>query len=92
MLNVFILILLETFDEYYFKPDNPIKHFKDNLEAFSKAWTVNTIHSGGIKIHKKQLIQFFLDLEPPLGMKSESRTLIGKAILQMNLTGYLKYS
>lgn len=87
MLNMFILIILQNFDEYYFKPDNPIKRFKENVESFSQTWTKKTRHSRGAKISKNQLIPFFTDLEPPLGMKGTSRSLIAKAILQMNLVG-----
>lgn len=53
MLNVFILILLETFDEYYFKPNNPLKNFKENLENFSKVWVKLSKSHGGIRIGRK---------------------------------------
>lgn len=87
MLNMFILIILENFDEYYFKPDNPLKRFKDSLEAFSAVWVSMTAKSDGIKIHKKNMITFFEKLEEPLGMKGQSHHNIAKAIFKMNLTG-----
>ena len=88
MLNMFILIILENFDEYYFKADNPLKKFKDSLEAFSGVWVKKTAKSDGIKIHKKNIISFFEELEEPLGMKDQSRRNIAKAIFKMSLTGF----
>lgn len=32
MLNLFILIVLQDFEEFHLKKDNPMEEFKENLE------------------------------------------------------------
>ena len=34
MLNMFVLIVIEQFENYYFNPDNPINSFEDVTEIF----------------------------------------------------------
>jgi len=38
MLNLFILIILNDFEEFNLKEDNSIDQFKDNLDQFNNSW------------------------------------------------------
>lgn len=38
MLNLFILIILNDFEEFNLKEDNSIDQFKDNLDQFINSW------------------------------------------------------
>lgn len=38
MLELFVLIILNDFEEYNLKDDNPIEQFKENLEIFRFSW------------------------------------------------------
>ncbi len=38
MLNLFILIILNDFEEYNLKDNNPIEEFKENLDNFRSVW------------------------------------------------------
>lgn len=38
MLNLFILVLMQNFEENYINEDNPINNFNDNSEKFKKMW------------------------------------------------------
>lgn len=38
MLNLFVLIILNDFEAYNLKDDNPVELFKENLENFRTIW------------------------------------------------------
>ncbi len=38
MFNLFVLIILNDFEEYNIKTDNPVEEFKENLEHFRYSW------------------------------------------------------
>ena len=52
MLNLFILIILNDFEEFNLKEDNPIDVFKENLDNFRSIWVKYTKQHDGTKIHK----------------------------------------
>lgn len=89
MLNLFILIIIQQFEEFHLKEDNPITHFKRNLDSFSKIWAEFAEASLGITIPSKKLIDFYMRLEPPLGFGPKSeRPKVALEIMKMNLTGF----
>lgn len=67
MLNLFILVLLQQFEEYHISSDNPLTQFRDYVEQFRTSWAECTFKHKGAKIHKSNLLFFFQKLEPPLG-------------------------
>ena len=70
MLNLFILIIIQYFEDYHLKEDNPIQQFNENLLYFRKIWAELSKESMGEKIHQKFLINFFQILSPPLGFNN----------------------
>jgi hypothetical protein len=38
MLNLFILVLMQNFEENYINTDNPIQNFEDMTEQFKEEW------------------------------------------------------
>jgi hypothetical protein len=44
------LIILNDFEEFNLKEDNPVEQFKDNLESFRKTWALFTKEFYGKKI------------------------------------------
>lgn len=69
MINLFILVLLNQFDEYSSNSENPMHTFKDNLEGFRRVWSHFTVKHKGKKMHQKHILKFFSFLKPPLGYK-----------------------
>ena len=67
MINLFILVLLNQFDDYYSNSENPMHTYKDNLEKFRKIWSVFTIRHEGKKMQKRHILKFFKSLKPPMG-------------------------
>lgn len=88
MLNLFILIIIQQFEDFHLKEDNPITNFKRNLDSFSKIWAEFTEASFGITLNSKKLIDFYMKLAPPLGFDNLERPKVALEIMKMNLTGY----
>ena len=63
MLQVFQLVVMQQFDEYYFNSDNPINSFDEAEEVFRKTWNQFTIKTRGAKIKGSRMVQFFYYLE-----------------------------
>lgn len=62
MVNLFVLIILEQFEDNYLNPNNPLQNFAETSEVFKKYWVSYTMETEGIRIHEKKLIDFILDL------------------------------
>lgn len=63
MLNVFQLVVMQQFDEYYFNEDNPINSFDDISETFRNTWNIFTVKSRGTRIKSSRIVDFFYYLE-----------------------------
>lgn len=59
MLNMFQLVVMQQFEEYYFNTDNPLSLFNDMKEPFMIAWNYLTIKEKGKKIKSAKLVDFF---------------------------------
>lgn len=92
MINLFILIIIQQFEDFNTEENDPIETFNKNLELFRKIWTFygRISNSNGYYIHEKYLIDFYIKLEPPLGFGSTSeRAKVALEIMKMELEGYL---
>lgn len=49
-LNLFVLIITEEFEKFYFDPNNPLSSFEKLLEEFSKIWNIFSHNYQGRKI------------------------------------------
>ena len=88
LLNLFVLIILQQFDKYYFPDDNVLQNFKDDLEAFKTNWWAFAQEYNGVKIKDHWLVDFFYSLSPPLGfkgIKGITRKEVVVEILKMDL-------
>jgi hypothetical protein len=89
MLNLFILVILQQFDEYYLPQDNILERFRDDLEKFKKTWTDFTRDYKCLKIKDNMLVKFFDSMEPELGMNGLTHNDIVCEIVKMDLERYL---
>jgi len=88
-LNLFILVILQQFEEYHLNPDNPVNKFRETLEdVFKPHWEKYALKFGGLHIHETQLMDFFTTLPAPIGYKDTDYTKkqIAKDILKMTLS------
>lgn len=68
MINLFILVLINQFEEYHLHQDNPLHTYKDYLDKFVKTWGTFTYRYDGIKIEASKLKKFFCKLPKPIGL------------------------
>lgn len=89
MLNLFILVIIQQFDQYYLSEDNVLAKFERELYIFKNAWTAFTQANKCIKIKDNKLVAFFKSMEDtPLGMTNvdmDDEGEIHKNIVQMDI-------
>jgi hypothetical protein len=73
MLNLFILILIQYFEDYHMKEDNPLTTFSDKVEVFRSVWSFHTKETKGEKIRKEKIVTFLCELPEPLGFFVEDK-------------------
>lgn len=86
LLNIFILIIIQDFEEYNLKDNNPVEEFKDNLDHFKSIWNNHTKEYAGLRMHQKNLFAFFRDLRPPLGVGGDDKPAIANKLVKINLS------
>jgi hypothetical protein len=85
MLNLFILVILQQFDEYYLASSSPIASFKSYLEQFKEVWSKLPTSHGSLKLKETFLVDFLMQLESPLGMLGNDKKEALRCVLQMQL-------
>lgn len=64
MLNLFVLVTLQQYDEFVNKKENPIEKFNELLDNFKKSWNkYSTEKDNGYKIKMNQVHDFLMELE-----------------------------
>lgn len=66
--NLFILVLLQQFENYNLNPDNPMHSFTEYLEKFRNVWSLFTAKHEKDKLHETKLPKFLKTLREPLGI------------------------
>ena len=88
MLNLFILVIIQQFDQYYLAEDNVITKFEGDLIVFKNSWTEFAKNNKCIKMKDNKLVPFFKHMNKPLGMTAEDlkdNNEIHKNIVQMDI-------
>jgi hypothetical protein len=88
MLNLFILVIIQQFDQYYLAEDNVLAKFEKDLMVFKNSWTEFARSNKCIKMKDNKLVTFFKSMERPLGMTAEDLkdpNEIHKNIVQMDI-------
>lgn len=63
MINVFQLVVMQQFDEFYFNSDNAVNSFDEMAENFRTTWNLFTIKTRGTRIKESRITEFFYFLE-----------------------------
>lgn len=87
MLNLFLLITLQQYDDFYAKPVNPIEKFNTILFNFKTAWNYYSNElDDGYRLRHNQLTQFLMILDVEFSHKfNKSIDDIKKYILDLKL-------
>jgi hypothetical protein len=73
MLNLFLLVTLNQFDEFERKDINPVEKFQDLTHSFKIAWNNYSIESdNGLRIKDNQMANFLMSLEGDLAKSLNS--------------------
>jgi hypothetical protein len=69
MLNLFVLVVLQQYDEFHQKEENPIERFGEMLESFKKCWNTKTTEDDkGERIKMVHVTEFLMELEGDLSL------------------------
>lgn len=63
MINVFQLVVMQQFEEYYFNTDNAVNSFDEMEDNFKTTWNLFTVKTRGTKIKASRVTEFFYFLE-----------------------------
>jgi len=64
MLNLFLLIIIMQYDEFYKKKENPITKFENIFKVFNKYWTkFIEKKQSPMRIQSKKLVRFLETIE-----------------------------
>lgn len=67
MLNLFLLVVLQTYEEFSSKTENPVERYNDMVNTFKKAWNkYSTLSDEGFRILEKNATKFLMELEGEL--------------------------
>ncbi|CAD8085687.1 unnamed protein product [Paramecium sonneborni] len=78
MLNLFVLIILDQYERFYFNSDNPLQRFQEFEDDFVDGWAPLTSETKGQQIHKDLLVQLMLSIKAPMGydLKEKIKTAV----------------
>lgn len=72
MLNLFVLVVLQQYDEFHKKEENPIERFTDMLDKFKQSWNAfSTEEDNGERINSIKVTDFLIALEGDLALELE---------------------
>jgi len=69
MLNLFVLVVLQQYDEFHQKEENPVERFQEMLDYMKKAWNKqSTDFDKGERINMILVTKFLFELEGDLAL------------------------
>ncbi len=67
MINLFVLVLIDQFENYYINPDNPLQEFSLHLQNFKNTWNEFSKPYEGEKMRALDLPKLIRALPDPMG-------------------------
>ena len=59
MLNIFQLVVMQQFDQFFLSDDSALNHFNEAKEKFTATWNLFTFKEEGKKIKGTKMLRFF---------------------------------
>ena len=88
MLNLFLLVTLQQYEDFHRKKTNPIEKFNEILDGFRKAWNpYSSDADNGWRIKNDDMTNFLLAMEGDLNRNKKNKNLdtIKKYIMDLTL-------
>lgn len=90
MMNLFLLVTLQQYDEFQGKDGNPIEKFNNIVNAFKNSWNMFSNESDeGYRIKNNQLPRFLEKMNTDFTNKLTELDLRKKYIMDLNLLKYV---
>ena len=89
MLNLFLLVTLKEYDDFYTKTENPIEKFNEILDNFKHTWNKYSNEAdSGYRMNSNQLTSFLIELEGDIvkTMRKDSIESIKKYISELKFS------
>lgn len=88
MLNLFVLVVLQLFEEYFIAEENTLSTFKEDYELFQEKWLEAKPSHMGYFIHVDKLRRFFRSLPPHFGFEGDDPNRLTSQILALGIRRY----
>jgi len=87
MLNLFLLVTLQQYEDFSRKENNPIEKFSELLDNFKLAWNkYSTESDNGYRIKNDNMRNFLMDFEGDIMKEKKKRIdLLNKYIMDLGL-------
>ncbi|CAD8181015.1 unnamed protein product [Paramecium pentaurelia] len=97
LLNLFILGLIEQFEEFFQVQNSMIQTYVEEIDKIKTAWCKYSAETNGQSMHYKFLCRFLLDIGQPLGGGKDDNLwdaakLASKLNLRCDACGYIQYN
>ncbi|CAD8191236.1 unnamed protein product [Paramecium pentaurelia] len=97
LLNLFILGLIEQFEEFFQVQNSMIQTYVEEIDKIKTAWCKYSAETNGQSMHYKFLCRFLLDIGQPLGGGKDDNLwdvakLSSKLNLRCDACGYIQYN
>jgi hypothetical protein len=87
MLNLFLLVTLQQYEDFHRKKTNPIEKFNEILDGFKKAWNpISNDKDQGWRIKNSDMNTFLSSLEGDLNKNKKNKNLDSNKKYIMDLT------
>lgn len=87
MLNLFLLVTLQQYDDFHSKKTNPIEKFNEILDSFKQYWNVYSFENdNGYRIKNDSMTGFIIELQGDFNKQKNKRVdIIKKYIMDLGL-------
>ncbi|CAD8095967.1 unnamed protein product [Paramecium sonneborni] len=97
LLNLFILGLIEQFEEFFQVQNSMIQTYVEEIDKIKTAWCKYSAETNGQSMHYKFLCRFLLDIGQPLGGGKDDNLwdaakIASKFNLRCDACGYIQYN
>ncbi|CAD8114498.1 unnamed protein product [Paramecium sonneborni] len=97
LLNLFVLGLIEQFEEFFQAQNSMIQTYVEQIDKIKTTWCKYSADNNGQSMHYKFLCRFLLDISQPLGGEKEDNLwdaakLASKLNLRSDPYGYIQYN
>ena len=85
MFNLFILIILDMFDQCALTKNNLLNNYKTDIIIYQNTWSTFPTQNNGENIHLRYLMDFLKEIDAPFGIKDFNQNQCWKHVINMDI-------